>query len=317
MLSNWSTALLLGFLKPSSETATMPAQLTNLLTNDAIARLERLRVKPHCHFTNRFTGSHQARKGGTSTDFADFRDYTPGDDMRFVDWNSFSRLHRPYIKLFHEEEITHFLVLIDGSKSMQFEGKFQRAKELAAAFSLMALRHTERLSIQCLTQKPHRLLPCTGRASMNKVFTFLERLDEPDDTVPFEIAIEKALQHHSGRGIVILLSDFLTFGSLKRSFNALFSSGLEILALQLLGPTEIDPDITSDFRLVDAELDENLDVSVSGDLLQFYQDHRLAYQEELASLCQSRSGRFLSVSTESTLEGTLFDTLRRAGWVSQ
>jgi hypothetical protein len=152
---------------------------------------------------------------------------------------------------------------------------------------------------------------------MSKVFTFLERLDEPDDNIPLEVAVESALQHHSGRGIVMLLSDFLTFGNLKRSFNALFSSGLEILALQVLGPAEIDPDITSNFRLVDAELDEMVDVSVSGDLLRFYQEHRVAYQEDLASLCQSRSGRFLSVSTEPTLEHTLFDTLRRAGWVSQ
>ena len=80
----------------------MPAQLTSLLTNDAIARLERLRIVQQHKFTNRFTGSHIARKGGNSMEFADFRDYSPGDDMRFVDWNSFSRLHRPYIKLFHE-----------------------------------------------------------------------------------------------------------------------------------------------------------------------------------------------------------------------
>ncbi len=294
----------------------MPAQLSSLLKNDVIARLERLRVQSRCHFTNRFTGSHLARKGGTSTDFADFRDYAPGDDMRFVDWNSFSRLHRPYIKLFHEEEITHFLVLIDGSRSMNFEGKFQRARELAAAFGLMALRHTERLSIQCLSTRAERLPPCRGRASMNKLFSFLERLEEADETIPLEAAIENALQHHAGRGVVILLSDFLSFGTLRRAFNALYSHGLEILALQILGPTEIDPDITSDFRLVDAELEETLDVSVSGDLLRFYQDHRAAYEEEMRALCQSRSGRFLATSTVDPLETVLFDTLRRQGWIA-
>ena len=293
----------------------MPAQLTSLLTNETIARLERLRIAQQCQFTNRFTGSHLARKGGTSMEFADFRDYSPGDDMRFVDWNSFSRLHRPYIKLFHEEEITHFLILIDGSKSMQLENKSQRARELAAAFSLMALRQTERLSIQYLSQQPRRLPPCTGRGSMRKVFSFLESLPEPDDATPLETKIEQSLQHHRGRGVVILLSDFLTFGHLKRAFNALFSNGLEILALQLLSPTEIDPDVTSDFRLVDMESDGTLDVSATGDLLRFYQEHRANYEAELAGLCQSRSGRFLSTNTETPLETVLFDTLRRQAWV--
>ncbi len=294
----------------------MPAQLTSLLENDVIARLERLRVQQRCHFSNRFTGSHLARKGGTSMEFADFRDYTPGDDIRFVDWNSFSRLHRPYIKLFHEEEITHFLILIDGSKSMDFENKYQRAKELAAAFSLLALRHTERLSIHALTNSEQRLPTCTGRANMGKVFSFIERLPEPDDVTPFETALERSLQHHAGRGVVILLSDFLTFGDFRRAFNALFSSGLEILGLQILGPTEIDPEVPSDFRLVDAETDTTLDVSAGGDLLRFYQDHRQAYQEHLSSLCQSRSGRFLTTSTAEPLETLLFDTLRRQGWIA-
>lgn len=294
----------------------MPAQLSSLLSNDVIARLERLRVQPRCHFTNRFTGSHLARKSGSSTDFADFRDYTPGDDMRFVDWNSFSRLHRPYIKLFHEEEVTHFLILIDGSKSMEFEGKFQRARELAAAFGLMALRHTERLSIHCLSQSPQRLPTCTGRASMKKLLAFLERLETPDEVVPLEQAVERALQHHSGRGVVVVLSDFLTQGSLKRAFNALFSHGLEILGLQILAPTELDPDVSSDLRLVDAELGETLDVSAAGDLIRFYQDHREAYEEELAGLCQSRSGRFVTTSAGESLETVLFDTLRRRGWLA-
>lgn len=293
----------------------MRPQLSSLLSNDVIARLERLRIKPRCHFTNRFTGSHLARRGGSSTEFADFRDYAPGDDMRFVDWNSFSRLHRPYIKLFHEEEVTHFLLLIDGSKSMNFEGKFDRARELAAAFGLMALRHTERLSIHCLSRSPIRLPVCTGRASMNKLFAFLERLDEPDETIPLEAAVENALAYHSGRGVVILLSDFLTFGSLRRAFNALFSHGLEILGLQILGPTEIDPDLSSDLRLVDAELEETLDVSAAGDLMRFYREHRSLHEEELKALCQSRSGRFLSTSSGDPLEEVLFDTLRRQGWV--
>ena len=256
-----------------------------------------------------------ARKGGSSMEFADFRDYSPGDDVRFVDWNSFSRLHRPYIKLFHEEEVVHYLLLVDGSNSMQFEGKYERALELAGALGLMALRHTERLSIHILNDQPTRLPTCTGRASMHKVFRFLESSSESKGTTPLEKSIDAALQHHQGRGVVILLSDFLTFGNLKRAFNALFSSGLEIFALQILSPTETDPDLTADSRLVDSESNSLLDVSATGDLLQFYQQHRQDYEETLAKLAQSRSGRFLSTRSDTPLDKVLFDTLRRRGWL--
>ena len=136
---------------------------------------------------------------------------------------------------------------------------------------------------------------------MRKVFSFLETLPEPNDTTPLESRIDESLQNHRGHGVVILLSDFLISGNLKRSFNAMFSSGLEIQALQLLSPSETNPDLTSDFRLVDMESDTTLDVSASSDLLQFCEQHRATYKAELTALCQSRSGRFLATNTETAL----------------
>jgi hypothetical protein len=147
------------------------------------------------------------------------------------------------------------------------------------------------------------------------LLSFLEGLPAPDETVPFEISVENALPYHSGRGVVILLSDFLTFGDLSRAFNALYSLGLEILALQILGPSEIEPEVESDVRLEDAELRERLDVSGSRDLWRWYQEHRVAWEGELASLCQRRSGRFVTTSAAEPLEQVLFDTLRRRGWL--
>lgn len=292
-------------------------QLTSLLTNSVLDRLQRLRIRPAGRRTSRSRGEHLSGKGGTSTEFCDYRDYVPGDDTRFVDWNIFARLHRPYLKQFHKEEERHVVLLVDASASMKFEGKLDLGKQLAAAFGVMGLLNNERVSIYASHQAndaPDRLPPCRGRANMRKMFGFIESIDGRGDA-PLDKAVEQLLRHHNGRGVCVILSDFLTFGDLKRSFNLLNSSGLEPLGIQILGPREIDPELASDFRLVDSETQETLDISSSADLLSLYQEYRRGLETELSLLCRRRSGRFLPVSSETPVETILFDQLRRGGWI--
>jgi len=292
-------------------------QLTTLLPNDAISRLERMRINASRRFTDRHRGEHLSRGRGSSTDFSDYRNYVPGDDVRFVDWNIFARLNRPFLKLYLEEEEMHVVILIDGSTSMLFEDKFERAKQLAAAFGIMGLLGRERVSVYCHGDEaapPQRLAPTRGRARMTRLFAFVEGL-EGGGGVPLERAIEDMLKHHKGRGVVVLLSDFLTFADLRRPFNRLFGRGLEIFGVQILGPSEIDPEVGGDVRLVDAENEMRLDVTAAGDLISIYQEHRLAYEHRLAGLCRRRGGRFLSVGSQASLNLTLFDLMRRNGWI--
>jgi uncharacterized protein (DUF58 family) len=292
-------------------------QLTSLLPNSVLDRLERLRIRPVSRRTSRSRGEHLSGKGGTSTEFCDYRDYVPGDDTRFVDWNIFARLHRPYLKQFHKEEERHVVLLIDASASMKFDGKLDLGKQLAAAFGMMGLLNNERVSAYASHQAndaPDRLPPCRGRASLRTVFQFIEGIDGRGDA-PLDRAVERLLRHHSGRGVCLIVSDFLTFGDLKRSFNLLYSAGLEPFGIQILSPREIDPDLASDLRLVDSETQETLDISTSSDLMNLYQEYRQGLEQELAMLCRRRSGQFLSVSSTTPAESVLFDQLRRKGWL--
>ena len=292
-------------------------QLTSLLPNDVLDRLQRLRIRTASKRTSRSRGEHLSGKGGTSTEFCDYRDYVPGDDTRFVDWNIFARLRRPYLKQFHKEEERNVVLLIDASASMKFDGKLNLAKQLAAAFGVMGLLNNERVSAYASHQAdgaPDRLPPCRGRVSMRTVFQFIESVEGRGDA-PLEKAAETLLRYHSGRGVCVILSDFLTFGDLKRGFNMLYSAGLEPMGVQILSPREIDPDLTSDLRLVDSETQETLDISSSGDLMALYQEYREGLERELTLLCQRRSGQFLSVSSDTPAESVLFDQMRRRGWI--
>lgn len=292
------------------------ARFTELMDNATLSRVERMRLLPLRRLTNRSRGEHLAGKGGASTEFNDYRDYAAGDDTRYVDWNIFSRLNRPYVKLYRHEEEMHVVVLVDASRSMQFDEKFTRAKQLAAAFAVMGLMNSEKVSVyacQHVGQTPVFLPPCTGRVSLRRVLDFLEDIPVGGE-FPIELAVDEVLKQHRGRGVAVLLSDFLTFGDLERSLNRLFSAGLEIFAVQLLGPMELNPEVAGDLRFVDSETNRTLDISSAGDLLGIYHEHLAGLQAELSQACRQRSGRYLCINSKTPLETVLFDVLRRAGW---
>ena len=293
------------------------SRVTSLFSNDVLARVERLRMNTSRRFTNRSSGEHLAGRAGSSNEFADYRNYVVGDDLRYVDWNVFARLRRPYVKLYHHEEQMHLVLLVDASSSMLFEGKLQRAKQLVAALSVMGLFNNERVSIHAFNQAnsaTSHSRPCRGRGSMRELFRFLEEIEGGGDEL-VEQGVRAMLKHHRGRGAVVVVSDFLTPGDLRRTMNMLYSRGLEVFGIQVLGPTEIDPEVSGDLRFVDSETNETLDVSGAGDLVGLYQQYRLGMERELEQLCRQRMGRYLMVNAQSPLETLLFDRMRRTGWV--
>lgn len=292
-------------------------QLTTLLPNDLLARLERLRVNPRRKKTNRSHGEHLSGKGGTSIDFSDYRDYVAGDDLRYVDWNIFSRLNQPYLKLFAHEEEMQVPILLDASSSMNFEGKFELARQIAAVFGMASLTSVEKVSVYSCAQtgSPPAVFPATrGRASVRRFLSFLEGLT-PGGEFPIDQAIEDVLQRRRGKGVVVVISDFLTFGDVGRAFNLLHGSGLEIFAVQILGPSERNPELTGDFRFVDSESGTTLDISSVGELLGLYQAHRQALEDHLSKECQKREGRFISLTSDQAIKTVVFDELIRKGWL--
>lgn len=292
-------------------------RFTALLDNSVLSRLERLRLDPLRRQTVHSRGEHLTGKGGNSTEFSDFRDYVPGDDVKNVDWNIFARLNRPYVKLYRHEEEMHVVLLIDASSSMLFDGKLDLAKQLAAACGLMGLMNNERVSVYACHHsgaKPEQMPPCTGQVSRRRLFQFIEAIQGGGDS-PLEAAVDAVLRRHKGRGIVILLSDFLTFGELTPALNSLFRSGLEIHGVQILSELELHPDLTGDLRLVDSETGETLDISGAGELYGLYNEHLNWQEQKLTEECQKRSGRFIRVSSKTSIETILFDTWRRKGWL--
>jgi len=153
-----------------------------------------------------------------------------------------------------------------------------------------------------------------GRPALRRALAFLENLTGGGDSM-IDAAVEEVIGRHKGRGIAVVISDFLTLGDLNRSLNRLHSAGLEPHAIQILSPEELEPELAGDIRLVDSETGEALDISSANDLLALYHEHRQALEEELSAMCRQRNGRYILARSDEPLETILFDRLRRQGWV--
>ena len=149
-------------------------------------------------------------------------------------------------------------------------------------------------------------------AVMSNHFHVVVRVDRER---ALEEGVQAMLRDHSGRGVVLIVSDFLTYSDPAGALTRLVSAGLEIFGIQVLGPTEIDPEVAGDTRFVDSEGAGTLDVSAAGDVVGIYQEYRHRHERHLENLCRHRGGRFLATSSESPISYVLFDLLTRKGWI--
>jgi hypothetical protein len=289
-----------------------------LLSPQVCGRLEKMRFNPKTRMTSKNRGDHLSGRGGSSTEFSDYRNYSPGDDLRYVDWNIFSRLQKPYLKQFHLEEEMHVVIIIDASQSMNFGGKFELAQKLALAFSTIALFSNERASVYLINDSdkslPAHFGPVNNRFSSGKIKNFIETA-KCSGNAHIDQSLDQIAKHHKGKGIALILSDFLSGGNLQNSFNLLFSNGLAPYALQILAPEEISPEINGDARFVDSETKMTLDISSAGQLFEIYQEYLGQLQENLQSWIHQRNGLYHTISSDCSIEKLLFDILIRRRWI--
>ena len=156
----------------------VPVAESNLLPPDLMAQLERLELVTRKVFRGRMKGERRSKRKGQSVEFADFRSYVPGDDLRSLDWNLYARLDKLIVKLFLEEEDLHFFTLIDASLSMDFgtPTKLEYAKQLAAALGFVGLIRTDRVRIETLGQACRQRGPVLrGRRGVWRMLDYLEQ----------------------------------------------------------------------------------------------------------------------------------------------
>jgi uncharacterized protein (DUF58 family) len=271
-------------------------------------------------------GERRSTKRGTSVEFADYRDYAPGDDLRRLDWNVYARLERPFIKLMEEEEDLAVHILVDGSRSMDWgEGdrnKLSYALRLAGALGSIALSSGDRLNA-AFFQAPadhgsarglQSYGPTRGQPSLTRYLDFLGSLKAAGVTDLNRSLREYAL---AGRrtGLAFLISDLFAIGGFQTGAGLLQGRGYELVVVHLLSPDEIEPPLAGDLRLVDVETGQTQEVSLDGGLRDLYHRRVLAWQEEIQAYCRKHSIRYLPVRTDVPWDKVVLQEMRRASIV--
>jgi uncharacterized protein (DUF58 family) len=288
-----------------------------LLEADFLARLEQLELVSRKIFVGRMKGERRSKRKGQSVEFADYRNYVVGDDLRFLDWNLYARLDRLFLRLFMEEEDLHFYVLLDNSASMDFgtPTKLHYAKQIAAALGFIGLINLDRVVIEAFNDRIVQGLPAQrGRKSLWRMLDFLTKL-EPAGPSDLTRALRTFSIKNSGKGIVVVLSDFMDKGGYEDALRYLVARQMDVYVIQILSQEEIDPDITGDLKLVDVEDADAAEVTVNMPLLRRYKENLAAFRADLHEFCTRRGVNCLFTSTDVPFDRLVLTYLRQRGLV--
>jgi uncharacterized protein (DUF58 family) len=297
--------------------APIAASSMPLLDADFIARLDQLEIISRKIHASRQKGERRSRRKGESAEFADYRNYVVGDDLRHIDWNVYARLERLFLKLFLEEEELSVSILLDVSRSMEFgePAKALYAKRVAAAMAYIGLCNYDRVGIYAYADRlVGRQVGIRGRRMLPQMLSFLEKLPVEGRSHLSAAAKAFALRHTS-KGVVLVLSDFLDKGGFAEGLRYLIGRQLDIYVLQILSPQELAPDLTGDLKLVDCEDEDVAEITVSKMLLDRYKANLEAYCGSLRDYCLQRGITYLLTATNHPFETLVLNYLRGRGLV--
>ncbi|HUB24142.1 MAG TPA: DUF58 domain-containing protein [Tepidisphaeraceae bacterium] len=284
----------------------------DLLDPDFVARLDRLDILSRKILAGKLRGERLTRHKGSSVDLADFRDYTPGDDIRFIDWNIFARLDRLLVKLFLAEEDFFLHILMDVSKSTDYgdPNKADYLRRLAAALGYVGLVNQGWVTITAMAD---RITAATsllrGRKRLPELLRFLGGQD-PAGMSRFAESCARFIRARRHKGICVVLSDFL-FRDVRAGLQLLSAAGHDLYCIQVLSPQELDPVFRGDIRLIDAESGDAVDASANS--IGQYKKNLNAHCRQVAGEVRRRGGIFVEASTEIPFDELILDGLRRRG----
>ncbi len=288
-----------------------------LLDPQFLVKLEQLELVSRKIFLGLMKGERRSKRKGQSVEFADYRNYVKGDDLRFLDWNLYARLDRLFLRLFMEEEDLHFYLLIDNSLSMDFgtPSKLHYAKQVAAALAFIGLCNMDRVVIEAFNERLTQSLPAVrGRRSLFRVLDFLGKL-EPAGPSNLRESLRTFSIKSSGKGVVVLLSDMMDKAGYEDALRYLVARSFDIYVIQILSQEETDPEIVGDLKLIDIEDSDEAEVTVSAPLIQRYKQNLAAYQSAMQEYCNRRGISFMFTSNQVPFDRLVLTYLRQRGLV--
>jgi len=286
----------------------------DLLTPDFLRKIERMSLVAKRLFPGQLRGERRSTKRGASVEFADYRNYTTGDDFRRVDWNVYARLEKLFLKLFVEEEDLHVYLLADASQSMGFgsPSKLLYAKRIAAALAYIALANLDRVGLAALTgANAATLTPKRGKQSAFGVFEYLKSV-QPSGGTQLAGSLRDFSLRTTQPGLAIVISDFFD-PDYQKGLLTLMSRKFEVTVVHVLDQDELTPPLVGDLLLVDSETDERREITITQTLLRKYQQRLAEFLGGIEGFCTRYGCNYVRVTNQSPFEDLILSYLRQRG----
>ncbi len=282
-----------------------------------LAKLEQLYLLSKKLFRGQHRAERRSRQTGSSLEFADYRNYSFGDDLRSIDWNIYGRLDRLFVKLFEQEQDLDIHFLIDASASMRWTSgserieKFDQARRIAAALAYVALANLDRVNVLWFSSTLGADLGLVrGKSQFHCVLDFLRRAPKSDGPTNLLATARSFTQRLKRRGLVFVLSDFLDPAGCEEALGLLRFSRFDAHVIHVLDPAELRPTATGDLRLVDCETGAPLEITASAAVLARYHAEVDCFLAGLTDFCVRRGIGYAHASTTVAFEDLVLRVLR-------
>ena len=281
-----------------------------LLDLALLNRLERLQLATRRRLIGDFSGEHRSIRHGSSLDFADYREYHPGDDYRRIDYHLYARLDLLLLKLYEADDDLHVRLMVDTSASMGADGKLEQAARLAAALGFVALVRRDTVSLHTFpARNPGQRF--AGRHSTNALFNTLEGLRAGGET-HFVRAATHTIARPGPAGVSVVISDLLT-PEWEDGLRHLPARRGDVVVVHVLSRSDLWPDLVGDMDLVDSESGARIPVSANPELLREYVARAEEWCYDVATLCRHMGAGYVQVLADEPIGPRLLAGWQRAG----
>ena len=294
------------------------------LNDEFFNRLETLALNLRTNLAGFFGGKHLVKTYGQTVEFADYREYMIGDDIRRIDWNLYSRFEKYFLKLFTDERQMHVQIFLDCSASVGRENpkKGAYAVAVAAALGFLAVHNMDKVSFKLMkgsrAEDPFGTI--VGKTTFFKAIKDLDNVEFADDT-DIGACITGCPNVGFNDGLTVIISDFMTDSDWKKTVDYLNHKKRQVLLVHVLAPEELDPVYSGRINFIDSESadasdERNMKLRITRSMQTAYSQALEDFIAGIKSFCNTRGAGYIMVDCDKSVEKTLFGELLKAGVMS-
>ncbi len=283
-----------------------------IINEEFLQQVEALQTLIKNNVAGLFGGTHQSKTFGSSCEFADYRDYVPGDDITKIDWNAYARFDKLYQKLYLDERQMHTKIYIDASRSMEYgrADKAEQALRLAATIAYISLNEMDKVSVYAIREKEvvSVISGMVGKDSFVGEIGKLNEVEFSGDSHISEAIVPTSVGY--GDGMSVIISDFLTDNDYENAINHMADKKRDVFCIQVLSPDELNPKIRGKVHLYDSEnVEKTYRKNIKKDVMRAYREALEYVTSRIENVCASRGASYLLASSEDQIGEIFFGKL--------